>query len=218
MRLCFVLVALLAACGDDGSSVDAGPTSVTGELVDMESTDTGFFCGIFGATVSVHGDSSQTEMTNPNGRIEALTINAARAQLDITPPTAESECSNPKSTYTTPAIMIVDSTVAASGAMISARMFTMADAANFGFDASKAQVLVHVDGAMRAVSITGTHDATQAFDGSQWAAGDTGANVFFPNVDPGPGTTKVSMTGTSLGTGDVPLAAGTFTFLTIVGK
>ena len=217
MKRCLVLIALIAACGDDGHSVDAGPTTVTGELVDMESTDTGFFCGIMGATVTVHGDSSQTVMTNPNGRIENLTIHEARAQLDIMPPAAMSQCSNPPSIYTMPAVMIVDAQVAASGAIISARMPTMADAANFSIDTSKAQVLVHVDGMARAVSITGNHDATKAFNGSTWAAGDTGENVFFPNVDPASGTTLVSMSN-SQGTGSVPLVAGSFTFLTIVGK
>src|SRR4051812_39887477 len=102
-RCCLVLLAL-AACGDDGHSADAAPTTVTGELVDMNSTDTGFFCGILGATVTVHGDSTQTVTTNPNGRIENITIKEARAQLDITPPAAMSECSQPKSTYTTPAV------------------------------------------------------------------------------------------------------------------
>lgn len=217
MKRCFVLVVLVAACGDDGHSVDAGPTPVTGELVDMESTDTGFFCGILGATVTVHGDSTQMQTTNPNGRIETLTIHEARAQLDITPPVAMSQCSQPPGIYTTPAVMIVDAQVAASGAVISARMFTMADAANFGFDASKAQVLVHVDGTARPVSITATHAATQAFDGTQWAAGDTGENVFFPNVDPATGTTLVTMSG-GLGAGSIPLTAGSFTFLTVVGQ
>jgi hypothetical protein len=218
MKRCLVLAMLIAACGDDGHSVDAGPTTVTGELVDMESTDTGFFCGILGATVTVHGDSTQTVMTNPNGRIENLTIHEARAQLDITPPTDASQCSNPPSTYTMPAMMIVDAQVAASGAIISARLPTMADAPNFGIDTSKAQVLIHVDGTPRAVSITGTHDAPKAFNGSTWAAGDTGENVFFANVDPSTITTKVSISGSALGTGDIPLTAGSFTFLTIVAK
>jgi hypothetical protein len=217
MKLGFVLVVLVAACGDDGHSVDAGPTPVTGELVDMESTDTGYFCGIFGATVTVHGDSTQTVMTNPNGRIGTLTIHEARAQLDITPPTDMAQCSQPVSIYTTPAVMIVDAQVAASGAIISSRMFTMADAANFGFDATKAQVLIHVDGTARPVSITASHAPTQAFDGTHWAPGDTGENVFFPNVDPATGTTLVAMSG-GLGAGSIPLTAGSFTFLTVVGQ
>src|SRR3954470_3349950 len=140
-RCCLVLLAL-AVCGDDGHSADAAPTTVTGELVDMESTDTGFFCGILGATVTVHDNPSMTETTNPNGRIETLTVTGDRPQLDITPPSAMSQCSQPPSTYTMPGIMIIDAKVATSGMLISARMPTMADATNFGIDASKAQVLV----------------------------------------------------------------------------
>src|SRR3569623_173405 len=182
MKLCFVLVVLFAACGDDGNSVDAGPTAVMGELVDMSSTDTGFFCGILGAPVTVHGAPPQLDMTHPHGRIEGITLHEARAQLDIAPPTDTSECSQPPSTYTTPGIMIVDAQVAASGAVISARMFTAANAPDFGYDSTKAQVLVHVDGTPRPGSISGMHAATQAIDGSAWAPGDTGANEVFPHV------------------------------------
>jgi hypothetical protein len=212
-RCCLVLVAL-AACGDDGNHpVDGSPLQVMGEYVDWDSTDTGFFCGIFGATFTVHGDATQTNMTNPNGRF-TLTIHDARTQVDITPPTAQSECSNPKSTYNVPGIMIIDEQVASAGAVISARSFTVDRAPMFNYDSTKAQVLVHVDGTPGAVSIDAAHDATQAFDGTTWAAGDTGVNVYFPNVDPASGSTKVSMSGAT-GTGSVPLAAGTFTYLTV---
>jgi hypothetical protein len=110
--------------------------------------------------------------------------------------------------------MIIDEQVAAAGAIISARLFTVDRAPMFNFDNTKAQVLVHVDGTQSAVSIDASHAATQAFDGTTWAAGDTGVNVYFPNVDPASGSTKVSMSGAT-GTGSVPLAAGTFTYLTI---
>jgi hypothetical protein len=214
MKRCLVLVAL-AACGDDGNhTADGAPLTVMGEYVDWDSSDTGAFCGIFGATFTVHGDPSQTNMTNPNGRF-TLTIHDARTQVDITPPTAQSECSVPKSTYTVPGIMIIDEQVAGAGAIISARSFTVDRAPMFNYDSTKAQVLVHVDGTPRAVSIDAAHDPAQAFDGTAWAAGDTGANVYFPNVDPGAGTTKVSVSGGATGTGSVPLAAGTFTYLTV---
>jgi hypothetical protein len=208
----------LAACSGGKHTVDAAPLQVMGEFVDWmdTGTDTGFFCGIKNAMFTVHDDPSQTDMTNPNGRF-TLTIHDARTQVDITPPSAVSECSVPPSNYTLPAIMIIDEQVAASGAILSAREFTTAQTPA-GFDITKAQVLVHVDGTPRAVSITGTHDAVQAFDGTNWAAGDTGVNVYFPNVDPSPGTTKVTTTGSALGTGSIPIAAGTFSFLTIVAS
>jgi hypothetical protein len=216
MKRCLVLV-LLAACGDDGNHpVDSAPLQVMGEYVDWDSSDTGAFCGIFGATFTVHGDATQTNMTNPNGRF-TLTIDEARAQIDITPPTAQSECSVPKSTYDVPGIMIIDQGVAAAGAIISARSFTVDRAPMFDYDSTKAQVLVHVDGEQRAVSIDAAHDPTQAFDGTTWAAGDTGGNVYFPNVDPASGSVTVSMSNAT-GTGSVPVTAGTFTYLTIHGQ
>jgi hypothetical protein len=216
-----LLALVLAACGDDGGKTidaaisDGQPLTFTGEFVDWFSTDNAF-CGIFQATFTVHGDSSRTNMTNPNGRFTLMLEPAQTTQIDITPPTAQSECSQPKSGYDVPGIMIADASVIASGQMISARAFTMAAATSVGFDATKAQVFVHVDGTPRAVSITGTHQPTEAFDGTMWAAGDTGANVYFPNVDPAPGMTTVSTMGTALGTGTVPIAAGTITYVTIV--
>jgi hypothetical protein len=218
-----LLALVLAACsgGSSGKKIDAAlsdgqPLTFTGEYVDWFSTDTGFFCGIFQATFTVHGDSTRTNQTNPNGRFTLELAPAQTTQIDITPPTAQSECSNPKSTYNVPGIMIADASVIASGQMISARSFTVAAEPGVGFDSTKAQVLVHVDGTPRAVSITGTHQPTEAFDGTSWAAGDSGPNVYFPNVDPTGGTTTISTTGTALGTGSVPIAAGTFTYVTIV--
>jgi hypothetical protein len=218
----WILLALaIAGCGDDGGNkIDAAisdgqPLTFTGEYVDWFSTDSAF-CGIFQATFTVHGDSSRTNMTNPNGRFTLSLAPAQTTQIDITPPTAQSECSQPPSTYNVPGIIIADASVIASGQMFSARAFTVAQAASVGFDSTKAQVFVHVDGTPRAVSITGTHQPAEAFDGTTWAAGDTGANVYFPNVDPAPGMTTVSTTGSSIGTGTVPLAAGTITYLTIV--
>jgi hypothetical protein len=214
MKKCLVLVAL-AACGDDGNhTVDGAPLAVMGEYVDFDSTDTGFFCGIFGATFTVHGDPTQTNMTNPNGRFQ-LMIHDARTQVDITPPTAQSECTTPKSTYNVPGIMIIDEQVVAAQATLSARSFTVDRAPMFNYDSTKAQVLIHVDGAQRAVSIDAAHDATQAFNGATWAAGDVGTNIYFPNVDPSAGTTNVSVAGGAVGTGSIPLAAGTFTYLTV---
>ena len=219
MKRCLVLLAV-AACSDGShqAPTDGQPLFFTGEFVDMESTDAGFFCGILGAQFTVHGDATRTDTSNPNGRFMLTLVPAFRTQVDITPPTAQSECSQPKSMYSHPGIIIADSNVINAGGMYSARMFTDADAANFGFDMTKAQVLVHVDGTKGAVSITGTHDAAKAFDGNAWAAGATGENVLFPNVDPSSGTTNITMAGSTVGGGSAPLAAGTFTFVTLLGK
>ena len=218
MKRCLVLVAL-AACSDPShpAPTDGQPLQFTGELVDMESGNA-LFCGILGAQFTVHGDATRTDSSNPNGRFMLTLVPAYRTQVDITPPTAQSECSQPKSSYSHPGIIIADSDVINAGAMYSARMYTEADAANFAPDAAKAQVLVHVEGTQRAVSITGTHAAAMAFDGTSWAAGNTGVNVLFPNVDVGGGTTNITMAGTTLGAGSAPIAANTFTFVTLVGK
>lgn len=218
MKRCLVLLAV-AACSDPShpAPTDGQPLQFTGELVDMESGNA-LFCGILGAQFTVHGDTTRTDTSNPNGRFMLTLVPAFRTQVDITPPTAQSECSQPKSSYSHPAIIIADSDVINAGAMYSARMYTDANASQFSPDAAKAQVLVHVEGTARAVSITGTHDAAMAFDGTSWAAGNTGVNVLFPNVDVGSGTTNITMAGTTVGAGSAPLAANTFTFVTLVGK
>jgi len=223
----------LAACGGGGTTPsdaaidapadvgDAGPCGAdlffTGEMVDFDSTDT-TFCGIFGAGFTVAGDATRTDTTNPNGRFElCLPASASTVRVDITPPTGPSECTIPKSTYAVPGILIADKAVIEAGVMYSTRSFTVSRAPGFAYDPTKAQVFVHVEGIQRAISISGTGDAAQAWDGAAWAAGTTGINVFFPNVDPTPGTTTVSMAGGALGTGAVPIAAGTFTYVTIDG-
>ena len=217
----------VAACGSSPATPDAPPVtdggvcgselSFAGELVDWDSTDEQF-CGIFGASIQVHGDPSTAKMTPPNGRIELCLADGATTLIDVTPPTAPSECTTTSSTYDIPGVIVADQAVLASGALASARSFTIARAPAFGYDATKAQVFVHVDGTPSAVSITGTHDAAQAFDGASWAPGSTGANVFVPNVDPTPATIDVSIAAGGLGTGSVPIAAGTFTYVTLVGN
>ena len=220
MRIALVVLAVTASCGDHNTAVDAPGADVlfTGELVDWDSTDTGFFCGIFGAHLQVHGDPTRTNTTNPNGRFMVMIAAAATTQIDVTPPTAASQCTAPPSTYNVPGILVANKAVIDSGAIISARSFDVDRAPMFGYDAAKAQVLVHVDGMRRAPSITGTHDATQAFDGTAWAMGTSGVNVYFPNVDPTGGTTTISVQGGAVGTGPVPIAAGTFTYVTVVAN
>ena len=195
----------------------------TGEYVDFDSVDNGAFCGIFGGTFQVHGDATRTDQSNPNGRFELCLAQADQTRIDITPPTAASECeTGPGNTYAVPGIIIADKAVIESGATVSARAFTAAEQTMFAsqslftYDSTKAQLFVHVDGTPAAVSITGTSDAPLAWDGTKWAAGNTGANVFFPNVVSASGTTTISIAGTALGTGSYPLEPGTITYATLV--
>ena len=214
------IAALLIGCsGGGGGGADAAPESFMAEYVDWDSTDSGAFCGIFKATWTSHDDAAVTIATNPNGRVTLSLPPAARMRIDITPPTDGSECTTPTGqTYNIPGIAIVDRAVNDAGGEYSTRSFSTVRATAFGYNPAKAQVMVHVDGTPRSVTLTGNHDATQAFDGTAWAAGDTGENVFFPNVDPSVGTATVGMSGSSVGTGDVPLVAGTFTYLSIVAQ
>jgi hypothetical protein len=214
----FVVVGFVAAgCGDDGGT-NTTPVSFMGEYVDWDSSDTGTFCGIFKATWTSHDDATVTDSSNPNGRIMLTLPGASRMRIDITPPAGGSECSTPAGQlYAIPGIAIVDHAVADAQGEYSARAFSTMRQTAFGYDATKAQVMIHVDGTPGSVTLTGDHAATQAFDGTTWAAGDTGVNVFFPNVDPGSGTASVGMSGAT-GTGDVPVVAGTFTYLTILAN
>ncbi len=227
---------VLAACGSPATSaLDAPLTrdaaadaprdadrcgaelSFVGELVDWDSTDQQF-CGIFGASLEVRGDATRTATTPPNGRIMMCLAAAATTLIDVTPPTAASQCTTPSSSYDIPGVIVVDQSVVATGALGRARSFTMARAPAFAYDVTKAQVFVHVDGTPRAVSITGSHDPEQAFGTAGWALGATGVDVYFTNVDPTSGSTAIDVVGGALGTGSAPITAGTFTYLTVVAN
>ena len=233
--LILIVLAACASCGDDGNHADAaidmvvgdGPCGAdlyfTGEIVDWDETDTNF-CGVFNAKLTVQGDTARTDMSNPNGRFELCVAHAATTQVDVTPPTGPSQCVT-TGLYQIPGVAIADQAVIESGKPFSARMITMGRLMPFftglgvTYDAGKAIVFVHVEGTPHAVTSSAAHDTALAFDATTWAAGDTGTNVVFPNTDVAGGTTAIAVTGgTALGTGTVPVAAGTFTYVTLVGN
>jgi hypothetical protein len=121
-------------------------------------------------------------------------------------------------------IAVANKAVILAGGFFSIRTFTEArrtsffQAAGLTFDPTKAQVFVHVDGTPRAVSIEAAHGAAQAVSGTTWGPGDTGHEVFFPNVDPGGGSTMLMVAGGAIGTGSIPLAAGKFTYLAVLAR
>jgi hypothetical protein len=193
------LVIAVTACSDGTSKKpDAAPVLFTGEYVDWDSTDT-MFCGIFGAAFSARGQTA-TDSSNPNGRFMLNLV--PPAVVDITPPTAGSECLTGMPTYSMPGIIIADPAVIASGQLISARAFTTMRQSTLGvtLDPAKGHVFVHVDGSATA-SISGTSDTPQMVGSG---------NTFFPNVPAG--TTDVTTAGT------VPVEAGKITYVTIVGS
>ena len=67
--------------------------------------------------------------------------------------------------------------------MTQARQDAMFTQVGQAYSATQAQLVVHVGGTARQVSLSANHAATQRVDGTAWAAGDTGSDVFFPNVD-----------------------------------
>jgi hypothetical protein len=236
-RALLPLLLAASACSDDGSmpidaasdAADAPPdvdngmcgdqVRFTGEYVDWDTQTS--FCGIFDATIAVaNGGASDT--TAPNGRFDLCIPDAPTTRLDVTQPTAASECTQTPSTYTIPTLFIADRAVIEAGAMFSGRAFTLARQDTFfagdvpAFDATKAQVFVHIDGAARTLSLDASRDPAQTVTGTTWAQGDSGTDVFFPNVDVGGGTTVLSATGgTTIGAGSIPLVAGTITNITL---
>jgi hypothetical protein len=234
LRTALVVIVLsgCSGCGDDGGTVDASyvididnascgdQLHFTGEYVDWD-TDTAF-CGISDATVDVEGDGA-TDTTAPNGRFDlCIPRTTPTTKLIVTQPTAMSQCSNPASTYTVPTILFANNAVILAGGFFSGRAFTTArqtsfyQAAGITFDATKAQVFVHVNGTPHAVSLAAAHAAPQAIVATTWAPGDTGKNVFFPNVDVGSGTTTLMVSGGAIGTGSIPLIAGTITNVSVL--
>jgi len=230
IRLSAIAV-LIAACSSPAKPTDAAVVGdgmcgtddfFTGELVDWDSTDSAF-CGVFGATFTVEGDTSRTNMTNPNGRFQLCIKNAQQTVVDITPPTAMSECAPSAGLYQMPAMAVARHDVIATGDTYSTRMIGMTRAMQFfppsGNNPTKAIVFVHVDGTPGSVLSSATHDTPIAFDGTTWAAGDTGVNVVFPNTDVSSGTSMVGFTdGSGTGNATVPVAAGKITFLTLVSN
>jgi hypothetical protein len=232
--LAVLAVLSLAACDGDDAPND-GPFTIdidnascgdqinfTGEFVDWDNDTT--FCGINGALFQVQGDGPQDD-TSPNGRFESICIaNQPVVLLDVTPPTDNSACANPPSPYTVPGIAVANRDVIRAGGFFSVRSFTNARRdtffaqAGFSFAPALAQVFVHVHGTPRAVSIGATHAPAQAVAGTTWAPGDTGHEVFFPNVDASAGSTTLSVAGGAIGTGTIPLAAGKFTYVSVYAR
>jgi hypothetical protein len=234
VRTALIAIVLSAGfgCGDDAGTVDASyvididnascgdQLHFTGEYVDWD-TDTAF-CGIGDATVEVEGDGA-TDTTAPNGRFDlCIPRTTTTTKLIVTQPAGNSQCTNPLSGYSVPTILVGNRDVILAGGFFSGRSFTTARQASFfqaaglQFDSNKAQVFVHVNGTPHAVSLAAAHAAPQAIVTNAWAPGDTGKNVFFPNVDVGGGTTTLTVAGGAIGTGSIPLIAGTITNVSVL--
>ena len=202
-----------ASCGDR--------INFTGELVDWDNDTT--FCGINEALFQVQGDGPQ-DNTAPNGRFESICIaDQAVVILDVTPPTGNSMCSVPSSSYPMAGIAVANRDVIRAGAFFSVRNFTTArrdtffTQAGFSFAPALAQVFVHVHGTPRAVSSARRMRPPRPSPAPPGAPA-TPAEVFFPNVDPSAGSTTLSVAGGAIGTGTIPLVGGKFTYVTVYAR
>lgn len=227
-RAIAVIVALGGCDSCDGSvppiDIDNGSCGdqvrFTGEYVDWD-TDRSF-CGIAEAVVEVQGGGAM-DTTAPNGRFDLCLPNQPTTKLSVMQPGAPSQCSNPISTYGVSTMLFANREVILAGGFFSGRAFTVArqdpffQAAGLVFDATKAQLFVHVNGTPKPLAIAAPHGATQAVSTTMWAPGDTGHDVFFPNVDVGAGTTTITVSGGSVtGGANIPLVAGTITNASVI--
>jgi hypothetical protein len=223
-----VLLLALAGCdgcGGNSGSVDAGPDinngtcgamiRFTGEYVDWDN-DT-MFCGLPGSVFTIPGIGPQT-LVAPNGRIDFCLPDQPTTLLDITPPSTLPDCkvvSDPQLKYSLPGIAVANKAVILAGGSWSGRTFIDGRET---YDPAKAQVYVHIAGPARAVSLDAshTHGPIQAVATSTWAPGDTGHEVFIPDVDPAGGSAMLSVAGGATGAGSIPLVAGKMTTLTVI--
>jgi hypothetical protein len=236
-------LAVLGACGDGGTKpsdaspdtpVDTSPgtcsaVAFAGEIIDWDATNAAF-CGVFNAKLTVRGQTTQTDQTSPNGRFGLCIAHQAETLVDVAYSLDASQCALQPGTYSTSAVLIGEQAVIDTGTMFSARvmtaarMTTMFTAIGQPYNAAQGQLVVHVAGTSRAVSLsTANHAAAQQFNGTAWepVAGSAapGSDVVFPNIDLGGGATvTVSVAGGAVGTTMVTLEAGKFTYLTVVAN
>lgn len=215
------LCLLIPACNGDTPNDAMVPVDIdngtcgdlvrfTGEYVDWDESASAF-CGVFGATFRAR-DGGATGSTAPNGRFDLCLPDQPITLLDITPPAQPSACSSTPGTYTMPGIAVASKNVIFAGGFWSGRAFVMGRQA---VDPAKAQVFVHVHGTPSQVSIGAVHGPAQTRSGTTWAPGDTGQDVFFPDVEIGSGETTISAPGAVVPE-RIPLVAGTMTNVSIV--
>ncbi|HWU91433.1 MAG TPA: hypothetical protein VN253_29400 [Kofleriaceae bacterium] len=218
-----VLCLLVPSCSD-GTSHDAMvPVDIdngtcgdlvrfTGEYVDWDESGSSF-CGVFGAMFRAR-DGGGMSSTAPNGRFDLCVPDQPITLVDITPPAQPSGCSSMPGSYSMPGIAVASKNVIFAGGFWSGRSFVVG---RLTTDPTKAQVFVHVNGTPRPVSIGAAHGPAQTRTGTSWAPGDTGQDVFFPDVDPSGGQTTI-MADRAIVPASIPLVAGTMTNVSIVLK
>lgn len=193
----------------------------SGRFLDWDATPAAP-CPIVGAKWYATYDDTRVAVTDRDGAF-AIRLASYTPLLDIEPPSEASACAG--GTYGLHGIAIAPPAVVEAGGGFEARTMTSARAAAFyagfgaTFDATRGNLLVHVTGVPRALAVSGAHGPAQAFTGTAWQAGDTGRDVFFPNIELGgmmPMTTVTVTGGNAVGLGAVPLAAGAITYMAVI--
>jgi hypothetical protein len=227
---CLVIAITLAACGDDGgkdASVDIDNGSCgdqlrfTGDLGDWETH--AMFCGVKDAVLEVEGQGAM-DTTAPNGRFDLCLPGANQfTRINVMFAPVPSVCTQPASMYTLPTIIYADHAVIKAGAAYSPRAMTMARQMSFftqiqqTFDPTRGQVFVHVHGMkFPKITISADHGPPQVVSGQTWVAGDSGADIFFPNVAVGTGKVKLQIAGGGAGQTEIPVVAGTLTNVAVL--
>jgi hypothetical protein len=219
-RVRLVLTLAIAGChGDSNDTADAAVAPhmdaadncgaaaiyVTGEYLDWDSSATAFK-GIGDATLTVQDEPTKTTRTETSGRFQLCPANDTQNLVTV----------EPKPPYIGGTIVVLKEVTGSNG-NFRLRSYTK-DRGQMGaspFDPTKAQLFVHVVGAERAIDVPAKHDSAIHFTGTAWAAGDTGIDVYLPNVDPTGGSTKLAVTNATP-VGLIPLTPGQFTYVVIV--
>ncbi len=199
-----------ARTNDAGSCDSDKELVLEGEYLAWDSHEA-HFCGSFGTVFQVRGASASAS-TLPNGRFEIRLPNAPVVLLDVTPSPEESRCNSANGFYVVPTIAVASRNVICAGGRWVGREFL---GGARPYDPGRAFVLVHISGPPRAVSITAAHGQTRIMDSGSWVPGAMGRDVFFPEVDPTQGQTKV-IADDAIAPDSIPLVAGTMTEVTIV--
>lgn len=220
-----LLALMFAACGGDDAPLAADAAPRDGVPVDVPDTcdpATIYFAGevlawgattanpagIAGATLSQRGDATKTTGTTDQGTFELCIANDPVATIDVAAPAGSDIVSG---------FALVDKGVIAGGGAFSIRSFSQAfGVTEYGFDATKAHVFVHVNNAPRTVGLAARFERSYAFDGAAWIGGeDTGQDLYFANVDPTGGETKIMLERAVGVPPNLPLEVGKLTFLVV---
>lgn len=215
---------LCAACGGSSGSADAAPDidngtcgamlRFQGDYVDWDSD--AMFCGLPGAVLTVQGTGTKLTIVAPNGRIDLCVPDQPVTLIDMAPPPSVPACRSDKSkNYLLPSIAVASKAVILAGVPWHGSNFQQDREA---VTPGKAHVYVHVAGPAHAVSLDAghSHGPIQAVLADTWAPGDSGHEVFIPDVDPAGGSATLSVAGGAVGAGSIPLVADTITTITVI--